>query len=329
MKPWAVKKMKQQKRFMSGQDTAALDYCLTCGRTILLLSYFDRSLITVKAIGASFSSKYAEMCLFGGYNGRDAVHHYGAEYEYYTTAVDGYDPFYQGVVINKELHKKYLITTDSREPEDFYNFLMRNYDLPLMYEWKDVLWKWAQGKVCRSDEGLLFAPDDKVRMIRLPDGSQVNLEEIKVYHIGLSQEELDNAVSALLRTGAIKITDIPQKPLEFKNMDEYFTRYGNKLVKQLKKDLKPLMDYEKEVSGFTLKHKRLYPQQAAMVNGIANLLGGGTGKRAERRKNRSTYAILNQGMGVGKTIQALSICEALGVSKELRKGRTLKEVYLD
>lgn len=315
-------------RFLSGQNGAALDYCVACGETPLLISYFDRSLITVKAIGASFSSKHAGFTLLDKSYGRTNLYRGDCEYEYFTAQVDGYDPFYQGLVVNKELHNKYLITTASHEAEDFYTFLMRNYDLPLMREWKDAFWKWAQSNVCRCEDGMLYAPNDEVRIIPLSDGRKVNLNDIKVYNIQLTQAELDIAVSALLRTDAIKFCDTPQKPLEFENMDDYFNRYGVKLVEGLQKDLKPLTDYETEVSTFTLKHKRLYPQQIAMVNGISALLTG-VGNKKERRKSRSSYGILNEGMGTGKTLQGASICESLAVRKELRKGRTLTEVYHD
>lgn len=322
------KTMILRNRFLSGQDGAALDYCVACGTTPLLVSYFDRSLITVKAIGASFSSKHAGFELLGNSYGRSHLYRGDCEYEYYTAQVDGYDPFYQGLVVNKELHNKYLITTPSHEKEDFYTFLMRNYDLPLMREWKDVLWKRMRDHGRLTDDSSLFAPDEDERIIPLPDGRKVNLKDIMVYQITLTQEELDNEVSALLRTNAIKVCDTPQKPLQFENMDDYFNRYGVKLVEGLKKDLKPLTDYETEVSTFTLKHKRLYPQQIAMVNGISALLTG-VGNKKGRRKSRSSYGILNEGMGTGKTLQGASICESLAVRKELRKGRTLAEVYRD
>lgn len=315
-------------RFLSGQDGAALDYCVAYGSTPLLVSYFDRSLITVKAIGANFASKHAGFTLLGKSYGRTNLYRGDSEYEYYTTQVEGYDPFYQGLVVNKALHNKYLITTASHEAEDFYTFLMRNYDLPLMREWKDALWMHLRKQNRLTDDASLFAPDEDERIIPLPDGRKVNLKDIMVYHITLTQEELDNTVSALLRTNAIKVCDTPQKPLQFENMDDYFNRYGVKLVEGLQKDLKPLTEYETEVSTFTLKHKRLYPQQIAMVNGVSALLTG-VGNKKERRKSRSSYAILNEGMGTGKTLQGASICESLAVRKELRKGRSLTEIYRD
>ncbi len=328
---WGNKVMRTvyRKRITSGQtDSASLDFCLAVGTTPLMVSFFDRSLLTLKAIGASYNARGAYMRLIGGDSDGNGLYPNG-EYDFYSTHVEGYDPFYHGIVVAKNLHEKFLMTTKGREADDFYSFLMRNYDLPLMKEWADVLWKWATTSVCRDQSGVLYTaePSEK-KMIPLPDGREIALEDLDVYQVNLSPDVLENAVSALLRTNAIKIAGSPQRKLEFKNMDEYFNRYGTKIVQNLKDQLDPLTEYDGEVDDFTLKHKRLYPQQVAMVNGATALLTG-VGNKRERRKNHSRYVILNEGMGTGKTIQGASICEAISVAGSLRKGSDLKTVYLD
>ncbi len=63
---------------------------------------------------------------------------------------------------------------------------------------------------------------------------------------------------------------------------------------------------------FTLRDMRLYPQQIAVVNGVTALL------------DRSSYAILNHGMGTGKTITASAICDSYHKSKWLKVHRGKK-----
>lgn len=315
-------------RIISKDDGASLDFCIVAGEKPLLVSFFDRSLVTIKAIGAGFNTRRVSFRLTGAGCGAESFYTEDS-YDFYCSRIEGYDPFYCGLVVNKELHEKNLITTRGRETEDFYSYLMRNYDLPLMKEWSGVLWKWARSSVCQEQNGVLYtANPEKDRIVPLPDGRKISLRDLEVYHIELTPEVLENAVSTLLKTDAVKITGIPQKPLEFDGMDDYFKRYGGRIVQNLQSQMNPLTGYIGEVDGFTLKHKKLYPQQAAMVNGCTAMLTG-VGNKKERRKNHSRYAILNEGMGTGKTIQGASICEAIAVASALRSGRDLKSVYMD
>lgn len=320
---------KTQKRISSGSDVAELDFALAAGMTPLMVSFYERSLLTMKAIGASFNAKRASMQLYGE-NRTNSLYVDDAAYDFYCTKVDGYDPFYHGIVIRKDLHEKYLITTEGREAEDFYSYLMRNHDLPLMREWAPALWNWAEKNICRRQIGELFLGKSHVvntREIPLPDGRKVALADLKVYFLSdLSTEVLENCVTNLIHSGIIKVAERPQNKLEFDSMDDYFNRYGAKIVKNLSDQLDPLTDYTGEVDNFTLKHKRLYPQQIAMVRGVTSLLTG-VGNKKERRKNHSRYGLLVEGMGTGKTIQGSAICEAVSVATALRGGKSLVDAY--
>lgn len=310
------------------EDGASLDFCLCSKTTPLMVSFYERSLQTLKAIGASFNARnVGYVRLSGASYGSTSVYPAGG-YDFYSTRIDGYDPFYHGVAVAKEMHTKFFVTQQGQEAEDFYSFLMRNYDLPLMKEWSDALWTWASRNVCKWEDGVIYmANPDADRFIPLPDGRKVSLKNLAVYQVHLSPAYLENAVSMLLRTDVIKITDVPQKKLEFNGMDDYFNRYGKKIVQNLEEQLDPLIDYKGDVGSFTLKHKRPYPQQAAMINGaVAGLRG--TGTKAERRKNHSNYVILCEGMGTGKTIQGAAICEAYAVSKLLHGKASLKDIYM-
>ncbi len=316
-------------RIVSGtDDSAALDFCLVVGRTPLMVSFFDRSLLTVKAIGAGFNARNSYVRLHGTPYGATTLYPQ-CGYDFYSAKIEGLDPFYHGIAVSEDIHKKSLITLKGREAEDFYSFLMHNFSLPLMREWSGALWNWASTSVCREECGILYMsnPEEK-RIVPLPDGRKVCLQDLSVYDVQITLEQLENAVSSMLRSGIIRITDVPQNDLVFDGMDSYFNTYGKSIVDNLKKQLNPLTDYDGEAHNFTLKHKRLYPQQLAMVNGVvAGLTGRGTKK--ERRKNRSKYAILNEGMGTGKTLQGASICEAMAVSKAMRCGKSLESIYMD
>lgn len=66
-----------------------------------------------------------------------------------------------------------------------------------------------------------------------------------------------------------------------------------------------------------LKGKRLYPQQIAQVNGDVALL------------ENHRYAIINSGMGTGKTLMASCVAESFFVRKWLRShpDKTLADAY--
>ena len=100
-------------------------------------------------------------------------------------------------------------------------------------------------------------------------------------------------------------------------MDEYFKEYGSSLVKNLEKDIHPLRSLDGEVHDFTVKGKRLYPQQIAQVNGDVALL------------ENHRYAIINSGMGTGKTLMASCVAESFFVRKWLRShpDKTLADAY--
>ena len=319
---------KFQKKISSGADYAELDFVLASGGTPLIASFYDRSLQTMKAIGASFNAKRVQIQLVGDSRTNGLYANDGA-YDFYCTKVDGYDPFYHGIVISRILHEKYLVTTAGQEADDFYSFLMRNHSLPLLKEWAQGLWNWAENTVCRRENGELYLNKvhNNCRTIQLPNGREVALEDVEVYYLGgLTPENLEKGVTGLLQAGVIRLTKKPQDRLQFESMDDYFNRYGGKIVKNLSEQLQPLAEYTGEVDNFTLKHKRLYPQQIAMVRGITALLTG-VGNKKERRKNHSRYGLLVEGMGTGKTIQGASICEAVAVATALRGGKSLNATY--
>lgn len=132
-------------------------------------------------------------------------------------------------------------------------------------------------------------------------------------------EALKSAIQVLFEQKQIWISKKEQRSINFNSMDEYFRQYGSTLVENLENLLSPESELKGEVDAFTLNSIRLYPQQAAMVNGVTTHL-----------LNGATFSIICEGMGTGKTAQAAAICESYFVQKEMRRShRALKDIYMD
>ena len=99
-------------------------------------------------------------------------------------------------------------------------------------------------------------------------GKDVPVKNIMVCHISLTEEILKEMIVSLFRRGQIWITKKEQKVLHFENLDEYFKEYGKSIVDNLKSILKPVSELNGKIDRAVLNNIRLYPQQAAMVNGI-------------------------------------------------------------
>ena len=227
----------------------------------------------------------------------------------------GNDHFTYAQCFNPYLGSRFLLTSREFYEEDFYNHLMNNFKLPLMKEWarplavrlmreqkikQEVIGSFGEvkypihGKECSSGELMCFSTSS------------------------LTEEGLEETVSELIREGEIRFTELPQKKLVFDGLDEYFTKYGPEAVKKLHEQIVPLSELKANVTNLALKSKKLYPQQAASIEGIVALEAAG-----------KKYAVVNHGMGCGKTIEAASACEAIAVGKWLKAnpGKTLKDAY--
>ena len=320
--------------------SAALDFFIgNFDGGVLALSFFDRSEMAVRALGAEFRGKNsAIMTLSGGGESAKRVIAEG-DYDVFVAPVDsGFDPFWQCLVVNKEIGNTMFLTSDekSEQASALYLTLMHRFDLPLLGSWSEALLdefnRLAGLSGSRQKNGILrelyvipgvHSPKSPIALA----GREVPLENVRGFTLGDNATDtwFTDTVSSLLKRKEIRIAESEQEPLNVKDMNSYFNMYGPKIVQNLERQMTPLVGLEGNVTDFTLKHKRLFPQQAAMVHGAKALLCG-VGNKKERRRNHSNYAILNEGMGTGKTLQAASICEALGVAAALQ-GKSLEDVY--
>lgn len=308
-----------------------LDFLLAADRyNVAVISYYDRSLSNIKAIGAALNYSNGRLDYLDTHGSVNTQYQLmGCEFDtYIQPIVVGKEKFYHAISINKMINKRLLILVEENEANNFYDYLMREFDLPLMREWAPKLFKKAKSEgLIVLDNGfniplLLKGKNSITNTIPVSENAinneAVTLGLVRVYQSFMTASALKEMVSGLLRDGSIAISKAPQKELIFKDMDSYFKEYGHTLVANLEKTIQPLTSLNGEVKDFTLKHMRLYPQQIAQVNGILELL------------DYSTYGILNHGMGTGKTILGASICEGYYVRKFMRSnpGKTLKDAYL-
>ncbi len=182
--------------------------------------------------------------------------------------------------------------------ERFYDFLMTKFDLPLLKQWGKTLYDTFREEQKVWDRCILIQGENSFTTSIPIGGKDVMLSDLRLSEISIKEADLQNTVSNLLAEKKICISPNRQRKLQFKNMDEYFKEYGSSLVKNLEKDIHPLRSLDGEVHDFTVKGKRLYPQQIAQVNGDVALL------------ENHRYAIINSGMGTGKTLMASCVAES-------------------
>lgn len=319
-----------------GADKAGLDFVIpTNSGYVAMCAFFDRSQSSVRALAAGFQGKNGCRIRLSYEDGRG----YGnlRMYAYAENGfnamvapiVDDKEEFYHALVVNSNIGKKMFLASEDTKEEALFSHLMNNFDLPLLPQWAGALFKAMENSrylsVGNSAMVGYYAGEPTLEIC----GKQVPVTELRCYEVNCSEDYLKEIVTDLMKTGRISFGTKTMPPLSnVDTLDNYFSEHGTKIVQNLERQLTPLTEFNGNVDDFTLKHKRLYPQQAMMVHGMKALLLG-QGNKKERRKSASNYAIVNEGMGCGKTIQGAALCEAVGVAKALnkQKGATLKDIY--
>lgn len=237
----------------------------------------------------------------------------------------GYDKFYMACIASQMVGINYCITDINEVNNDFYNFLMKNYDMPLKKEWIEYILGELEKQeylfYLNSTQCIVSA--NKERYIKFNNRSFL-MKDIIILQINpiFNNEVLKEIISSGLKRGYLMISKNNRDvlPLNITNLDEYMNKYGESIIKNLLKYIRPYEKLKGSMQYLALKNKKLYPQQASCCNGIKAL------KRAGK-----SYGIFCQGMGVGKTISAFSTVESYFVEKYIEKHpeKTLKDVYLD
>lgn len=270
----------------------------------LIYSCFERSEIALRGFTANVSLSGA--VLYMENEKKEMVTFPKTEVEsYHTKMMRGKEPVNHSLSISKVVNGKYILTTEEKKYEDIYNFLMSNFDYPLLPEWTPYFTEAGAEQI---------SPAEVEVYGRMPDWAK----NLVVYEMSLTDNVLRELVSAGLREGRIRIAAQPQKSLAFDNMDDYFLKYGNSLIGNLEKKLNPLVDLKETVDEIAFLEKRFYPQQSAIVNGLIECMEHGS------------YAFLNEDMGCGKTLQGMGVPEGFFVRRLMKRtGRDVKDIYLD
>ena len=319
-------------------DKAALDFVINnASGSAVMVSFYDRSQSSVRAIAAGFQGKNGCSYQLTAPTGQKYTrprrgYAYGGKDLGFSGMVapvcSEKDTFYHALCTSPELGKRAFLATESTFEELLFSHLMNNYDLPLLKEWTPVLGKalMERGHLQKSLPPIIGAYSGNPTLELL--GKTVPVEQISCYTLNLAQDRLEDLITSLMKKGIISFGSHMMAPLtDVESMDAYFNKHGKSIVENLEQHLTPLTGLEGDVNDFTLKHRRLYPQQAVMVHGMKALLLGVGKNRKERRRTSSSYCIVNEGMGTGKTLQSAALCEAVGVAEQLNKGATLKDVY--
>lgn len=294
----------------SGLQSVSLDYAIVNASGVIAASFFDRSSILLRSIGASLSMGSVKI---------GNRHYAGGQKKYqvfYAPVTVGKEKFYYAFAIRENVNEEYFLSTEEEAAENFYHFLMHNYELPLLKEWSRALYQEA------LKQKLIYCSDTNCHIGSCSSTKRINgqeIERIKAYTVNMTGQALNDLVGLLFQKKQIWISEKPQKKLQFKSMDEYFQNYGHTLVENLERQITPLRELSGNLDSIVFNNMRLYPQQIAQVNGVSEMLLNG----------HSKYAVLNMGMGTGKTISSIAITENIFVSKYLKEHReeTVKNAY--
>jgi len=298
----------------NGKNDVQLDGMVMGDRTCLAVSFFERSVQDVKAFGAQFilNAKKGSFVVHGEVYQRVEK----GDFDVYYAKVSGHkDVFYHGLLVNRSVGNTAFICPEGEEGRMTYEYLMKNSVWPLLPEWGDALFEAARKEYCARSTRLL-----------LRRGQNCRLEEESTFE-GMAVVTVEQTLCArlpvilkkLIETGRISMgADRNQSPLNLTDMDTYFAEYGRYLVENLERKLVPRIPLNGNMENCALKKMRLYPQQAAVVNGAVATLTG------KKRSGSSKYCIINGGMGTGKTIMGLSILEKYHVDKWLRQNPSKK-----
>lgn len=297
----------------------ALDYLIkTWDDHVLMAAYYHSSVSKINCVGSLFGME--SMQVIERYRNRwfDTKK---SDYRYFKTrAGSAFNGFYYGVVVDKTVGKDYILSTKEYIADDFYQYLMNNYPLPLMEKWKDYLLEESlyQQVVTYHDSCQVVVASDLDKEIYA--GRKIKLADVCVYSIGISEELLKTIVSNGLKNKIICISPKEQQPLNVAGLDHYLMQYGQSISDTLDQDvLRPQSELKKTTDGLALKSIKLRPQQAACTNGMI-----------AARKNGHKFCFAAEEMGCGKTIQALSMVEAYYNQKWMAEhpGKTLKDCFL-
>lgn len=297
---------------------AYLDYGIYAGKdSFAVLSFFDRSEQNVRSIGSSLT-------LGEGISFKGMLFSFKEKFNvYYYQMKIGKSSVWHGMAVSRLIGSRYFLSSMEDKEETFYDFLMNNYGLPIMHEWKDSIYRALEGRMVspcghHGKTAAACSGTDLTRRYYESRGKKYSLAGICCFEVGRNEQMLKDTISDILRTGCVHITEDVMEPLSIDTQDSYFKNYGASIVENLRGVVRPVS----ELNGNTdivFNAKRMYPQQIAVVNAQAEHL----------KKNRSGLIIAK--MGSGKTLMGLGIAEKYFADRAVRRGeiKEIKDAYRD
>lgn len=271
----------------------------------LIYSCFERSEIALRGFTANISIGNANLYPEKDAGGDITIFPKTQTINYHTKLMRGKEPINHALCISEELNETYIVTSKESQDKDIYNWLMNHFDLPLLTDWMPYLREAGKEYVSQIETEVYGVAPEWA-------------ENALVYEMSMTEAVLQELVTNGLRNRRIKISDKPQKPLQFDNMDDYFMKYGSSLIENLEKKLNPLVELKDTVDEIAFLKKRYFPQQAAIVNGLMECM------------RHSSYAFLNEDMGCGKTLQGMGVPEGFFVKKIMEENHiSVESVYKD
>lgn len=292
----------------AGNIIAYVHYCIAVNDDLLILSDFHKSYLSVSGIAACLSLGNEPVRILEDGQVAASFNTNQISMESYNLKMRiGWETVYQGISIANQIGNEYLFVRKKKRIKDLYSFFMNRFELPILREWSGYLLETAikKGYIKRIEPNIYGETDLMI--------------EHELYVCKITEQDFAKMISSGLASKEICISPHDQKPLVFQNLDDYFGKYGHTLVDNLEKIIEPLCELKDKVDEAVFMHKRLFPQQSAIVNGAVAAL---------KQKN---YAFIIAGMGCGKTLQALGVAEAFFQSQYLQKHPeyTVKDLYLD
>ena len=313
--------------FESGGNACYLDrIVITEGGEAVIVSLYERSSQLLKGAVSSFILSGSAFLRYAGrgYQRRvfgppyDMKNHEARWDAFYQPILCGKQKVWHGVMVSKRLGAEWFLTTAGREGADMYTYLMRNADIPLLPEWGGAIFqKMEDDRMLRREYLRVMSGQTSLDYPLFGEGEMPYLVRVDNKP---NQKYLDGMIRELFDEGVIRLSEKRNRHrFHAEDLNDYMTRYGKTIVDHLQSTIVPKIPLTGEIDTIALKRKRLFPQQAAIVNGIV----------AHLRSN--PYCLLVCGMGTGKTAMSISSVEKYYVDKWLRKhpGKTPRDAYTD
>lgn len=279
-------------------DEVVSDFLVVDGSNIVCTSIASYSGITL--------SSFVSSMLLNNRVYMDGDGYYGRELEGYKTVVkSGKINIYHSMLFSRLFKDKknrqsgfyedqYYFTVNNEQNlnEVLYQKLLTNFDLPLKLEWMDYIIQ-------------MLRPQGRFEELEVYSEDGCELLGNKFYKLQLTQELLDDVISKGLQHRYIRATDTEQRPLGFENLDEYFLKYGQDILKNTLEVIKPISERNSVVT-VPNKTRVPYPEQGEIINGSIQFL-----------KN-SRHVIVNGDMGTGKTLMSCLMVEGYFLEKYMK-----------